>query len=370
MGVQPIIDEKLNVEIDPTTIESLVAPYELVKTMRASILVLGPMVARFGKAEVALPGGCAIGTRPVDLHIRGLEALGAEIQVEDGYIKAKAPEGGLRGGTFFFDTVSVTGTENIMMAAALAKGTSVLENSAREPEVVDLANFLNAMGADIRGAGTTRIRISGVKKLHGVQYNIIPDRIEAATYAIAVAMSKGKVTIENVIPTHLRSVLAKIKECGAYLFEGPRSIDIEMVQAPRSTNIKTQPYPGFPTDVQAPYMALCAISSGTSIISETVFDNRFAHAEELGRMGAKIRIEGPNAIIEGVPRLASAEVRATDLRAGAALTLAGLAAVGETEVTGTEHIERGYSDFVHKLRRLGADVENVPPKRHAGLAQR
>jgi UDP-N-acetylglucosamine 1-carboxyvinyltransferase len=344
------------------------APYDLVRRMRASFLVMGPLLVRCKTASVPLPGGCAIGQRPVDLHLKGFHAMGADISVEHGFVTAKAKH--LKGADIYLDMPSVGATENIMMAASLADGESIIENAAQEPEIVDLANFLNAMGADIRGAGTTRIRISGVKKLHGVQYNIIPDRIEAATYAIAVAMSKGKVTIENVIPTHLRSVLAKIKECGAYLFEGPRSIDIEMVQAPRSTNIKTQPYPGFPTDVQAPYMALCAISSGTSIISETVFDNRFAHAEELGRMGAKIRIEGPNAIIEGVPRLASAEVRATDLRAGAALTLAGLAAVGETEVTGTEHIERGYSDFVHKLRRLGADVENVPPKRHAGLAQR
>lgn len=344
------------------------APYDLVRRMRASFLVMGPLLVRCGTASVPLPGGCAIGQRPVDLHLKGFHAMGAEISVEHGFVNAKAKR--LKGADIYLDMPSVGATENIMMAACLADGESVIENAAQEPEIVDLANFLNAMGADIRGAGTTRVRISGVKELHGVQYNIIPDRIEAATFAIAVAMAKGKVTIENVIPTHLRSVLAKIKECGAYLFEGPRSIDIEMVQVPRATNIKTQPYPGFPTDVQAPYMALCAISNGTGIISETVFDNRFAHSEELSRMGARIRIEGPNAIIEGVPRLAGAQVQATDLRAGAALALAGLTAEGETVITGTEHIERGYSDFVHKLRGIGADIENVPPKRHAGLAQR
>jgi len=345
------------------------APYDLVRRMRASFLVMGPLLARCGTAAVPLPGGCAIGQRPVDLHLKGFQAMGATVSVEHGFIIAKANR--LKGAEIYLDIPSVGATENIMMAAALADGETVIENAAQEPEVVDLANFLNAMGADIKGGGTTRIRISGVKELHGVEYSIIPDRIEAATFAIAAAMTKGKVTIENVIPTHLRSVLAKIKECGAYIFEGARSIDIEMLQRPEPTNIKTQPYPGFPTDVQAPYMALCTIAAGTSIISETVFENRFAHAEELGRMGARIRIEGPNAVIEGVPRLAGAQVQATDLRAGAALSLAGLAAEGETEVIGTEHIERGYCDFVEKLRGLGADVVSTEAsdRFHRGIAR-
>jgi UDP-N-acetylglucosamine 1-carboxyvinyltransferase len=344
------------------------APYELVRRMRASFLVMGPLLARCGTASVPLPGGCAIGQRPVDLHLKGFQAMGADISVEHGFINAKAKR--LKGAGIYLDIPSVGATENIMMAATLADGETVIENAAQEPEIVDLANFLNAMGSDIKGAGTTRIRISGVKELHGVEYSIIPDRIEAATFVIAAAMTRGKVTIENVIPTHLRSVLAKVKECGAYLFEGARSIDVEMVNSPQPTNIKTQPYPGFPTDVQAPYMALCTIAGGISIISETVFENRFAQAEELGRMGAKIRIEGPNAVIEGVPRLAGAQVQATDLRAGAALSLAGLAAEGKTEVSGTEHIERGYSDFVDKLRALGADIESDPPRRYVGAARR
>lgn len=341
------------------------APYDLVRRMRASFLVMGPLLTRYGTASVPLPGGCAIGQRPVDLHLKGFQAMGASISVEHGLVNVRAKR--LKGADIYLDMPSVGATENIIMAACLAEGETVLENAAQEPEIVDLANFLNAMGADVKGAGTSRVRVVGVRKLRGVQYSIIPDRIEAATFALAAAMTRGKVTIENVIPTHLRSVLAKIKETGAFLFEGPRSIEIEMLDLPLPSNIKTQPYPGFPTDVQAPYMSLCTIARGTSIISETVFESRFSHAEELTRMGARVRIEGSNAIIEGVSQLAGAQVQATDLRAGAALSLAGLAAAGSTEISGIDHIERGYSDFVEKLRGVGASIEYSKDHQRARL---
>ncbi|MFB1011115.1 MAG: UDP-N-acetylglucosamine 1-carboxyvinyltransferase [Thiopseudomonas sp.] len=361
MGVQPIIDEKLNVEIDPTTIQSQVAPYELVKTMRASILVLGPLVARFGQAEVALPGGCAIGSRPVDLHIRGLEALGAEILVEDGYIKARAPGGGLRGGRFFFDVVSVTGTENILMAAALAKGTSVLENAAREPEVVDLANCLNAMGAKISGAGTDTITIEGVERLSGTRYHVMPDRIETGTYLVAAAMTGGRIKVKDTDPSVLEAVLAKLQEAGATLECGKDWISLDMGgRRPKAVNLKTAPYPAFPTDMQAQFIAMNAVAEGTGTIVETIFENRFMHVQEMQRMGAKIQIEGNTAIVTGIEELKAAPVMATDLRASASLVLAALMARGDTLIDRIYHIDRGYECIEEKLQLLGAKIRRVP----------
>jgi UDP-N-acetylglucosamine 1-carboxyvinyltransferase len=326
---------------------------------------MGPLLVRLGVASVPLPGGCAIGQRPVDLHLKGFQAMGAEISVEGGFVKARADK--LKGAEIYLDVPSVGATENIMMAAVGAEGVTVIENAAQEPEIVDLANFLNSMGAEVTGAGTSRVKVEGVKKLTGTRYSIIPDRIEASTYLIAGAITRGKVMVENVIPTHIRSVLAKLKECGAYLLEGPRSVEIEMPSRPAPVNIKTLPYPGFPTDVQAPFMSLLALGQGTSLISETVFENRFNHAEELIRMGAKVKIEDSNAIVEGVPKLSGASLQATDLRAGACLALAALAAEGQSEIFGTEHIYRGYSDFATKLRLLGADIEEsgIPKRSYA-----
>ena len=361
MGVQPVIDEKLNVEVDASTITTLVAPYELVKTMRASILVLGPMVARFGEAEVALPGGCAIGSRPVDLHIRGLEAMGAKIDVEGGYIKAKAPEGGLRGAHFFFDIVSVTGTENIMMAAALAKGRSVLENAAREPEVVDLANFLNAMGAKVSGAGTDTITIDGVERLGGGRYNVMPDRIETGTYLVAAAATGGRVKLKDTDPTILEAVLAKLQEAGAEITSGKDWIELDMKgKRPRAVNLRTAPYPAFPTDMQAQFIALNAVAEGTGTVIETVFENRFMHVYEMNRMGAQILVEGNTAVVTGVPSLKGAPVMATDLRASASLVIAALVAEGETLIDRIYHIDRGYECIEEKLQQLGAKIRRVP----------
>jgi len=361
MGVQPVIDEKLNVEVDASTITTLVAPYELVKTMRASILVLGPMVARFGEAEVALPGGCAIGSRPVDLHIRGLEAMGAKIDVEGGYIKAKAPEGGLRGAHFFFDIVSVTGTENIMMAAALAKGRSVLENAAREPEVVDLANFLNAMGAKVSGAGTDTITIDGVERLGGGRYNVMPDRIETGTYLVAAAATGGRVKLKDTDLTILEAVLAKLQEAGAEITSGKDWIELDMKgKRPRAVNLRTAPYPAFPTDMQAQFIALNAVAEGTGTVIETVFENRFMHVYEMNRMGAQILVEGNTAVVTGVPSLKGAPVMATDLRASASLVIAALVAEGETLIDRIYHIDRGYECIEEKLQQLGAKIRRVP----------
>ncbi|MBD9503007.1 UDP-N-acetylglucosamine 1-carboxyvinyltransferase [Pseudomonas sp. BGr12] len=362
MGVQPIIDEKLNVEVDASTIKTLVAPYELVKTMRASILVLGPMVARFGEAEVALPGGCAIGSRPVDLHIRGLEAMGAEITVEGGYIKAKAPAGGLKGAHFFFDTVSVTGTENIMMAAALANGRSVLENAAREPEVVDLANFINAMGGDVQGAGTDTIVINGVKSLGGgAKYSVMPDRIETGTYLVAAAATGGRVKLKDTDPTILEAVLAKLVEAGAHITTGSNWIELDMKgNRPKAVNIRTAPYPAFPTDMQAQFISLNAIAEGTGAVIETVFENRFMHVYEMNRMGAQILVEGNTAIVTGVPQLKGAPVMATDLRASASLVIAALVADGDTMIDRIYHIDRGYECIEEKLQLLGAKIRRVP----------
>lgn len=362
MGVQPVIDEKLNVEVDASTIKTLVAPYELVKTMRASILVLGPMVARFGEAEVALPGGCAIGSRPVDLHIRGLEAMGAEITVEGGYIKAKAPAGGLKGAHFFFDTVSVTGTENIMMAAALANGRSVLENAAREPEVVDLANFINAMGGDVQGAGTDTIVINGVKSLGGgAKYNVMPDRIETGTYLAAAAATGGRVKLKDTDPTILEAVLAKLVEAGAHITTGSNWIELDMKgNRPKAVNIRTAPYPAFPTDMQAQFISMNAIAEGTGAVIETVFENRFMHVYEMNRMGAQILVEGNTAIVTGVPQLKGAPVMATDLRASASLVIAALVAEGDTLIDRIYHIDRGYECIEEKLQLLGAKIRRVP----------
>ena len=361
MGIQPVIDEKLSVEIDPRTIQTLVAPYDLVKTMRASILVLGPMVAHFGEAEVALPGGCAIGSRPVDLHIRGLEALGAQITVEDGYIKAKAPEGGLRGGNFFFDIVSVTGTENIMMAATLAKGRTVLENSAREPEIVDLANCLIAMGAKIQGAGTDTIIIDGVEKLGGAIYNVMPDRIETGTYLVAAAVTGGRVKLKDTDPTILEAVLSKLQEAGAEITTGEDWIELNMHgKRAKAVSVRTAPYPAFPTDMQAQFIALNALAEGTGTVIETIFENRFMHALEMQRMGAKIQIEGNTAIVTGIPQLKAAPVMATDLRASASLVIAALMADGDTLIDRIYHIDRGYECIEEKMQLLGAKIRRVP----------
>ena len=361
MGIEPVIDEKLSVEIDPRTIKTLIAPYDLVKTMRASILVLGPMVAHFGQAEVALPGGCAIGSRPVDLHIRGLEALGAEITVEDGYIKAKAPEGGLRGGNFFFDIVSVTGTENILMAATLAKGRTVLENAAREPEIVDLANCLIAMGAKIQGAGTDTIIIDGVEKLGGARYVVMPDRIETGTYLVAAAVTGGRVKLKDTDPTILEAVLAKLQEAGAEITTGEDWIELDMHgKRPTAVNVRTAPYPAFPTDMQAQFIALNALAEGAGTVIETIFENRFMHALEMQRMGAKIQIEGNTAIVTGIPQLKAAPVMATDLRASASLVIAALMAEGDTLIDRIYHIDRGYECIEEKMQLLGAKIRRVP----------
>ena len=361
MGIEPVIDEKLSVEVDPRTIKTLIAPYDLVKTMRASILVLGPMVAHFGQAEVALPGGCAIGSRPVDLHIRGLEALGAEITVENGYIKAKAPEGGLRGGNFFFDVVSVTGTENILMAATLAKGRTVLENAAREPEIVDLANCLIAMGAKIQGAGTDTITIDGVEKLGGARYVVMPDRIETGTYLVAAAVTGGRVKLKDTDPTILEAVLSKLQEAGAEITTGEDWIELNMHgKRPKAVNVRTAPYPAFPTDMQAQFIALNAVAEGTGTVIETIFENRFMHALEMQRMGAKIQIEGNTAIVTGIQQLKAAPVMATDLRASASLVIAALMAEGDTLLDRIYHIDRGYECIEEKMQLLGAKIRRVP----------
>ncbi len=333
-------------------------PFEYVRKMRASVLVLGPLLARYGHAKVAMPGGCAIGSRPIDQHLKGFEAMGADIHVGSGYVEAFAPKG-LKGARIYLDFPSVGATENIMMAAALAEGTSVIENSAREPEIVDLANFINRMGGKVVGAGTETIRIEGVKKLHGADHTIIPDRIEAGTFMVAAAMTNGDVFVEGAIPDHLRSLIAKMREMGITIQEEENGIRVIGNDIIKAVDIKTLPYPGFPTDLQAQFMALATRAKGTSIITETVFENRFMHVEEFRRMSGSAKIEGRSAIIEGPMQLQGTEVQATDLRAGAALILAGLIAEGYTTVTGLEHIDRGYVNFVEKLSSLGAKVERV-----------
>jgi len=361
MGVYLVIGEKLNIEVNAATIREFVAPYELVKTMRASILVLGPLVARYGRAEVSLPGGCAIGTRPVNLHIHGLQAMGADISVENGYVKARAKR--LHGATIVMDMVSVTGTENLLMAATLAKGTTVIENAAREPEVVDLANCLNTMGARIEGAGTSTITIEGVDNLGGGRYSVLPDRIETGTYLVAAALTGGRVKLKDTTPSLLDAVLLKLREAGAEIETGEDWISLDMKgRRPKAVSVHTAPYPAFPTDMQAQFTALNAVAEGTGVITETVFENRFMHVQELQRMGADIRVEGNTAIVNGKLRLTAAPVMATDLRASASLVLAGLVAEGETVVDRIYHIDRGYESIEEKLGQLGARIRRVPDR--------
>jgi UDP-N-acetylglucosamine 1-carboxyvinyltransferase len=358
MGVMVSIDEKLSVEVDSSTIENYTAPYHLVKTMRSSILVLGPLLTRFGEAEVSLPGGCAIGSRPVDLHIKGLQAMGAEIDVSNGYIHAKADR--LKGARLVMDIVTVTGTENLMMAAALAEGTTIIENAAREPEVVDLADFINAMDGKVSGAGTDTIVIEGVEKLNGTRYRVLPDRIETGTFLVAAAITGGKIKVKDTKPHLLDAVIEKLREAGAKIEAGDDWISLDMEgKRPKAVSIRTAPYPAFPTDMQAQFAALNTIAEGTSTVVETVFENRFMHIQELKRMGADIIIEGNTAIIRGVDSLTSAPVMATDLRASASLIIAGLVASGETEVQRIYHIDRGYENIEEKLALLGAKIRRV-----------
>lgn len=350
--------EKNVLDIDSTEITSYEAPYELVRTMRASFLVMGPLLARIGKARISMPGGCAIGARPIDIHLKGFEALGVKIEQGHGYIEASAPEG-LKGTSIYFDFPSVGATENIMMAASLAEGTTILENAAEEPEIVDLANYLNKMGAKIRGAGTDTIRIEGVEKLHGADYTIIPDRIEAGTYMIAAAMTGGDIVVENVLPEHQKPLIAKLREAGAVVEEDIDKVRVIGKNPLKAVSIKTLPYPGFPTDMQAQMIAMMVIAEGRSKVTETVFENRFMHVVELNRMGAQISTEGRSAVIDGPCKLTGCDVRATDLRAGAAMILAGLVAEGTTRIGDLHHIDRGYENIVAKLKNLGADIERV-----------
>jgi UDP-N-acetylglucosamine 1-carboxyvinyltransferase len=359
MGVQLVVDERMRIEADTSTITDFSAPYELVKTMRASILVLGPLLARFGRADVSLPGGCAIGSRPVNLHIEGLRAMGADIDVDGGYIRATAKR--LKGARLVMDVVTVTGTENLMMAAALADGETVIENAAREPEVVDLANCLNKMGAQVVGAGTDTIRIQGVERLHGTEYNVLPDRIETGTYLVAAAMTGGSIKIRDTKPELVDAVLHKLGEAGAKIEQGDDWISLDMEgRRPKAVNVHTAPYPAFPTDMQAQFTALNAVAEGVGTITETVFENRFMHVQEMQRMGAEIKLEGNTAICSGVERLKGAPVMATDLRASASLVLAGLVADGETTVDRIYHIDRGYENIEEKLAALGAQIHRVP----------
>ena len=359
MGVQLEVDERMRILIDPRTANRYFAPYDLVKTMRASILVLGPLVARFGEADVSLPGGCAIGSRPVDLHIKGLQALGAEVTVENGYIKARAKR--LKGAHIVLDLVTVTGTENIMMAATLAKGTTVIENAAQEPEVVDLANCLISMGAKIDGAGSATIVIEGVDRLNGTNYDVLPDRIETGTFLVAGAISGGRVMAKRARPKTLDAVLNKLEEAGAEITTGDDWVQLDMHgRKPKAVNITTAPYPAFPTDMQAQFTALNAVAEGVGVITETVFENRFMHVHELHRLGADIRLEGNTAIIQGVETMTGAPLMATDLRASACLVLAGLAAKGDTTVDRVYHIDRGYENIEEKLSTLGAKIRRLP----------
>ncbi|WP_370857133.1 UDP-N-acetylglucosamine 1-carboxyvinyltransferase [Megasphaera sp.] len=358
LGVHIEHPERDTLVIDAHELTSTTAPYDLVRRMRASFLVMGPLLARKGRAQISLPGGCSIGARPIDLHLKAFEAMGAVINLENGDIEATAPNG-LKGAQIYLNFPSVGATENILMAASMADGKTVLENAAEEPEIVDLATYLNSMGANIRGAGTNVIRIEGVKELHGANHAVIPDRIEAGTFMVGAAMTQGNVFVENTISEHLKPLISKLKEVGAEVQEEIDGIRVIGHEPLRPADIKTLPYPGFPTDMQAQFMALTTICQGTSVVTETVFENRFMHVDEFKRMGAKIRIEGRSAIVEGVPRLKGASVNATDLRAGAALVLAGLVAEGKTEVGYLYHIDRGYDNLVLKLQRLGADIVRV-----------
>ena len=360
LGVEPIIDEKLNVEINSSSIKHFNAPYELVKTMRASILVLGPLLTRYGQAEVALPGGCAIGSRPVNLHISALQAMGANITVENGYIKASV-QGKLKGAHIFMDLVTVTGTENVMMAATLAEGQTIIENAAREPEVVDLANCLIAMGADISGQGGDTIVINGVDELHGCTYAVMPDRIETGTYLIAAAATRGHIKVKDTQPDILESVLSKLEQAGSEIKIGENWIELDMHgQRPKAVSLRTAPYPAFPTDMQAQFTALNSVALGSGSITETVFENRFMHVHEMNRMGASMRVEGNTVIVDGVEALMGAPVMATDLRASASLIIAGLVSENETTVDRIYHIDRGYECIEEKLQLLGAKIRRIP----------
>ena len=360
MGARLTLDEHFSIEVDASRIHSFQAPYDLVRTMRASVLVLGPLLGRFGRAEVSLPGGCAIGTRPVDQHLKGMQALGAEISVENGYIRASAKKR-LCGANIVMDIVTVTGTENIMMAAVLAEGQTVIHNAAREPEVADLANFLNVLGAKISGIGTSTLEIDGVEALGGGSYQVLPDRIETGTYLTAVALTRGKVKLKNVRPSTLESILLKLQEAGAQIEVGTDWISLDMRgNRPRAVDVSTAPYPAFPTDMQAQIMALNTVAEGTGVVTETVFENRFMHVQELMRMGAKITLKGNTAICSGVEKLQGAPTMATDLRASASLVLAGLAAEGETIVDRIYHIDRGYDCIEEKLAQLGARIQRIP----------
>ncbi len=343
--------------VDSTTINTYEAPYELVKKMRASFLVMGPLLARFNHTKISMPGGCAIGTRPIDLHLKGFKALGADVNIDHGVVEAKTDH--LKGDKLYLDFPSVGATQNIMMAAVLADGITIIENAAEEPEIVDLANFLNEMGACVRGAGTNTIKITGVKKLKGTEHTIIPDRIEASTYMVAAAMTKGDILLNNVIIDHLKPVIAKLKEAGAKVIEGENSIRVIGPEKIKPIDVKTLPHPGFPTDVQAQFMAMLTVADGTGVVIETVFENRFMHVNEFNRMGANIKIDGRSAVVNGVDSLVGAEVTATDLRAGAALILCGLIADGTTNINEIYHIQRGYVDIDKKFRALGGDVRIV-----------
>lgn len=359
MGVHLTVDERMDIVVDARSINSLYAPYELVRTMRSSILVLGPMLSRFGRADVSLPGGCAIGSRPVNLHIKGLQAMGADIDVENGYIRARVDR--LKGARLCLDIVTVTGTENLMMAATLAEGETIIENAAREPEVVDLANCLNTMGAKVMGAGTDTITIEGVERLSGTVYSVLPDRIETGSYLVAAAITGGKVKLKDARPNTLDAVLQVLREAGADIEVGEDWVSLDMHgNRPKAVSVHTAPYPAFPTDMQAQFTALNAVAEGSGTITETVFENRFMHVQEMQRMGANIRLEGNTAITTGVDTLAGAPVMATDLRASASLVLAGLVAEGETMVDRIYHIDRGYECIEEKLAQLGADIRRVP----------
>ena len=346
-----------NLTVDASNITTCEAPYELVRKMRASFLVMGPLLARFNKTKISMPGGCAIGTRPIDLHLKGFKALGANVIIDHGFVEANTEK--LLGSKLYLDFPSVGATENIMMAATLAEGTTIIENAAEEPEIVDLANFLNEMGADVKGAGTNTIKIKGVKSLKGAEHNVIPDRIEAATYMVAAAMTKGDITIENVIMEHLKPVTAKLIEAGCEIIEMENAVRVIGPEVLKSVDIKTLPHPGFPTDVQAQFMAMDVVANGTGVVIETVFENRFMHVAEFNRMGANIKIEGRSAIVTGVDKLYGSKVKATDLRAGAALILCGLIAEGETEIGDIYHIQRGYVDIDKKITALGGNIEII-----------
>lgn len=360
MGVRITINDRMQIEVDASTIESCNAPYELVKTMRASILVLGPLLAHFGKAEVALPGGCAIGSRPVDLHLRGLAAMGANIDVVNGYVHA-SHKGRLKGAHLALDTVTVTGTENLLMAATLAEGTTVIENAAREPEVTDLANCLVKMGARIGGIGTSTLTIEGVEKLHSAHHHVISDRIETGTYLIAAAATRGRIKVKDTDPTLLEAVLRKLEEAGAKITTDATSITLDMEgRRPKAVSLRTAPYPAMPTDMQAQFIAMNAVAEGVGTVTETIFENRFMHVQEINRMGAKIELKGNTAICHGVERLTGAEIMATDLRASASLVIAGLVAEGKTVIDRIYHIDRGYECIEEKLQSLGARIHRIP----------